>query len=36
VSAPIAGFALLALALSFLTDGVWLKREAARNTLEAA
>lgn len=36
MSAPIAGVALLALALSFLTDAVWLKREAARNTLEAA
>ncbi len=31
-SAPIAGLALLGLALSFLTDVVWLKRETARNT----
>ena len=35
-SAPIAALALLALALSFLTDVVWLKRESARNTLEPA
>ena len=35
-SAPIAGLALLGLAFSFLTDVVWLKREAARNTLRVA
>jgi phosphatidylglycerophosphate synthase len=31
LAAPLAGFALLALALSFATDVIWLKREAARN-----
>jgi phosphatidylglycerophosphate synthase len=36
-SAPIAATALLALALSFLVDVMWLKREAARNsTLDLA